>query len=445
MRKPPETSNEGKAGATTGEAAGAARGGPWRALVQLLLAALVIAAAIAGWRYMKATAVKHAPRAAREAVEPVRVMSARLTEARPTWTLYGRAVATERVTLRFPLAGRVVEKAAGLDAGTRVSKGQVLARIDDLNYRAALKEAEAALAEGRARLKETEARLAQEKAAVENARAQLAIAERELARAVRLHKKGALPAAQVDKRRLSATQSRLALSTREANLKATAARLEQMRANVTRLEWAVKRARRNLADTTLRAPFGGVVAQAAFEKGQQVSPSEPLVTLVSGAPPEIRLALSERQFGALRQAGEKLAGRRLDVLWSTTAGMVKLAAEVTRVAPEVSEGKGVVHVYARLLDGDRARGLRPGSFVEVKMPGPLLAGVALLPEQAVYDAARVYVVSGGRLETRAVRLRGFSGEKAVVSGLKGGEMVVINRLAGEHAGKKARVLNKVSP
>ncbi len=413
---------------------------PLRPFARLLLAVLLLAGAIAGWRYMMATAPTHAPRPAKEAVEPVRVTTVELRDVRPVWTLYGQVVPARSAQLRFPLSGRVAWKAEGLKEGAPVEAGQVLARLEDLPQRAAVREAEATLDEARARLDEMRAQLELEEIAERNAREQLDIALRDLRRARTLNRRGTLSDAALDERRLAASQKRLAHAQRVSNVKALKARIAQQEATLKRLEWALKRARKNLGDTVLTAPFSGTASAVAFETGQQVGPADRLLTVVSSEPPEIRFALSERQYGALRSAGEKLEGRKVRVIWRTASGPLEIAATVRRVAPEVAAGKGVVHLYAVPDDPRKARWLKSGTFVEVKLPGPLERDAALLPEQAVYDGARVYAVVEGRLRALPVRLVGHAGDRAVVAGLGGGEKVVVNRMADPVEGRKAKVL-----
>ncbi len=411
-------------------------------LLRLFVVALILAAAFAGWRMMMASAVRPRPHAAREAIEPVRIQPVHLTSAHPRWRLYGRAIALHQTILRMPVSGRIAATMPDLREGVAVKQGQMLVRLDDLPLRAAVEEAEAALKSAQAASRETRARLDLEIIAVKNARGQLDLALRELSRTQRLRKSGAVSDAALDKIRLSAAQRRLALAQRKANVEATRARLAQQQATVTRLQWALRRARRNLADTTLRAPFDGVIAQAAAVTGQQVSPADKLITLIPKQPPQVRLALSERQYGALKAAGEALIGRKLRITWRTSDGDIRLAAHVVRIAPQIAAGQGAVNIFAALDDAASASWLPPGTFVAAAMDGPLLKDVALLPEAAVYDGARVYVLKDGRIASREVTLRGYAGGKAVVSGLKEAQKVIVNRMAGPRDGRKAKVMGQ---
>ncbi len=410
------------------------------AVLKGLLALALLAVAFAGWRLMMATAPKHVPMPAREAAEPVRVATVKLVDVRPVWRLYGRAAAARSVVLRPAISGRVMEKMPGLREGAPVRKGDVLARLDDLMARAAVKEAEATRAEALARLKEARARLELETVARANAARQLEIALRDLERARKLSARGAISAAALDQKRLKATQARLALAQRKANIATAQARIAQLEAAAERARWALQRARRNLSDTIIRAPFSGHVADVSFEAGQQVGPADRLLRVVSDAPPEARFALSERRQGALLAAGERAVGRKVRIIWRTSRGEEHMPAVVTRVSPQVAPDKGTVTLHARPLDAAAARRLVPGAFIEVRMEGPLARSVALLPEAAMHDASRVYVVKDGRLAVRPVRLVGFIGDRAVVRGLKADERVVISRMAAPREGRKAKVL-----
>ncbi len=417
------------------------RGAGWF-LLRGIVAVLLLAAAIFAWKWMMATAPRHAPKPAPEKTEPVRITRVQLTRVRPEWVLYGTAQAPRKVTLRMAVSGKVVETATELKAGREVKKGQLLVRVDDLPYRATLKETEAQLAESRAQKEELNAKLALEKTALENAREQLAIARRDYQRAVHLFKQGVVSQAEVDRRRTSLAVKDLAVAQREANVKGLLAQIRKTEAAILRLEWARQRAQRNVTDTILRAPFSGMISEAQVEVGQQVSPSDRLITLVDEKGREVTLSLSERRYGALKAAGESIIGRKVSVLWDTEDGPVVMTGHIVRITPTIVSGKGSVTLHVRLDESEKARWLPDGAFVSARMQGPLKDKVALLPEAAVHDAAKVFVVrNDGRMHGTPVRIVGYVGQKVAVSGLKNGAQVIISRIAEPVEGRKVRIVN----
>src|SRR5690349_23280603 len=67
-----------------------------------------------------------------------------------TVTSTGALAADDTVVLGVKVPGRLVEQA--VDLGTRVQRGQVVARIDQTDYKLRVEQAEAALQQARARL-----------------------------------------------------------------------------------------------------------------------------------------------------------------------------------------------------------------------------------------------------------------------------------------------------
>ncbi len=405
-----------------------------------VVALLLLVAAVVGWRWMMGTAPTHTPRPPAERAEPVHVTTVRLTSARPQWKVFGRAVARQRVSIRPAVAGTVVAMAEGLRDGARVEAGQELLRIDDTAARAALNEAEASLKEAEARRRELAAQLELERTALAAAREELRLAEADLDRGERLFRRGTLSAQALDQRRQIVIQKRLAVAQRRANVAATEARLTQQAAAIERLRWAREKARRTLADTFIVAPVSGRLTDVAVESGQFVSTADRLFTIIADGPREVSLALSERRYGALKRAGEPLEGRPVTVRWSTSTGEVAVPARIVRVVPAVAEGKGVVTLHAVLEDAERAAWLPDGAFVEVRLSGPEARRVAVVPETAVYDNARVLVVRDGRLQSVDIEVLGHLPGHVIVRGLQGGEMLVTTRIAEPVPGRKVKVL-----
>lgn len=140
------------------------------------------------------------------------------------------------------ITGKVVEVL--IEEGQRVEQGQVLARLDDANVRAALAHAEAVLAATRAGLAETEVRLAE--------------ARREL------HRIESLVATRI------ATEADLDRARAEAE--ALESWLARQGAEVIVAEREVALRRQELEDTIIRAPFSGMVTTKNAQPGEMISP-----------------------------------------------------------------------------------------------------------------------------------------------------------------------------
>ena len=91
-------------------------------------------------------------------------------------------------------------------------------------------------------------------------------------------------------------------------------------------------------------------------------------------------------------------------------------AVIQRADGEVDAASGGVRVYARIEDAGARLPLRPGSFVEVRIPDRVYRGAARLPETALVGGDTVYAVVDGRPRAPRGALLARVGNDVVVSG-----------------------------
>ena len=214
--------------------------------------------------------------------------------------LSGNVEVTE-ANVGFKVPGRIIELL--VDEGKMVKKGEPLARIDSAEVSAYAAQTRAALNEASERLKEVKAGLRPQE--VERARANVDLAEADLLKAKKdferaeiLYKNGAISAAQYDSaksgydaRRALRKSSEETLSlakegARREDIKAAGYRVEQARA-------AVAIAEERLKDTTIYAPFSGVVLRKNVEAGETVSPGIPVFTIGDIENPWVKVYVKE--------------------------------------------------------------------------------------------------------------------------------------------------------
>jgi HlyD family secretion protein len=173
----------------------------------------------------------------------------------------GTVQAEELIDIGAQVAGRIIEfgtdvEGKSVDYTSKVRQGQILARIDDLIYKAELAQAKAQLEQSKASVRRAEADLSQMKA-------KLAQAERDWARARNLGGGDALSQSSYD-----AYQG--AYESAAANIGVGEASVAQARASVDQAMSSVERAERNLAYTVIPAPVDGVIIDRRVNIGQTV-------------------------------------------------------------------------------------------------------------------------------------------------------------------------------
>ncbi|MCU9848865.1 efflux RND transporter periplasmic adaptor subunit [Defluviimonas sp. WL0024] len=168
----------------------------------------------------------------------VEIVTARAETDVRVYSLTGEVRARDRLSAAFPLSGRIVE--VMVDAGARVAKGAVLARMDSVQQEQALRAAEAGLSTA----------AADHRQAIEDLERQEALLTR-----------GATT-------RASRDSTEDALSVAEGALAQARAELD--------------RARTALDDTLLLAPEEATVTRRMVEVGQVVGAAQPVMELALG-------------------------------------------------------------------------------------------------------------------------------------------------------------------
>jgi RND family efflux transporter MFP subunit len=323
------------------------------------------------------------PRPIAERMWTVETIPATVANVQPDRRFFGRVVAGREVDLRTEVAGRVVEVSPSFVDGGVVGAGDLLVRIDPFDYEAAVRETEADLKGARGLL--------------ERDHEQIELRRRDVARRERLKGRGAGSVKTLD-------DSKLQLSEAEQRIIDRTNRIE-------RLEVALARARRNLEETRVLAPFDGFLVGATAAVGKFLREGDSLGKAINAKRLEIRFLVSNAEFERFLSNG-RYKDRTAAVQWSGQ----RFAARLDRVESEVQAASGGVEIFARLEGVDAASSLRPGAFVEISVPGPQFEGVIRIPEVALYGGETVYRIVEGRLDPVKVTVAGRSGKDLFVRG-----------------------------
>ncbi|MCK2053959.1 HlyD family secretion protein [Methylobacterium sp. 37f] len=178
--------------------------------------------------------------------------------------------------------------------GQMMHKGDVIARIDDGDYRLAAQAAhdklvtqQAAIVRIGRQVEAAQAQMLQASAQIDASKADAVRAAADYARQQQLEKVDFVAKARIEQARADRDRTDAAVKGAEASLVAMRANVEVLRAQAqeaeglaAELHTAEARAARDLAFTTIRAPFDGVVGNKAVEAGAYVAPGSRIAALV---------------------------------------------------------------------------------------------------------------------------------------------------------------------
>jgi len=209
---------------------------------------------------------------------------------------------------------------------------------------------------------------------------------------------------------------------------------EMARNQVKLAEAAVDMARIQMHETTIRAPFDGVVAELYVTEGSMVAPQAPAVLFVS-KPVEVMLNIEESRISQVHE-GQNAA------LQVTAYPGQDFPAIITNVAPTADNASHTFAVQVTPIDEDHL--LRSGMYANVSLLVEEKQTTLLVPRAAVTEIAgqeTVYVVNNNNsVEQRAVTT-GLeeNGRVEILSGLTDGEQVVTAGQASLQDGSKVEV------
>ena len=310
------------------------------------------------------------------------------------------------------VGGKVVYASPALVNGGEFSQGDILLRIDPVDYQLAV-----ILAKAKVKDSESNLKLAQEEAA----------------------------AAEEEWRMLYSgnpeeDREPPPLVAKEPQLAAAEAKLEADRADL-------RSALLNLERTELKAPFEGRVSQENVDVGQYVSPGQALASLYSTEAAEIVVPLEDEDLfwfhvpgftpgnnpGSSAKVLARLAGR--ERTWP---------GAVVRTEGKLDERTRMINVVVRVEKPYAKKPPLPvGLFVTVEIEGRTLPDGTVIPRSALHQDDVVWVVDNDdRLLFREVDVARVQGDDVMIEdGLKDGEMVVITPLEAVTDGMSVRTVS----
>jgi RND family efflux transporter MFP subunit len=385
------------------------RAGRWMAL---LIALVVLGAGgLYAWRWLSAerpVEVEVATVAQRAAGVRAQVLQGN-----------GYVTARRRATVSSKITGKVVE--VNVEEGMAVKEGQVLARLDDSTYRAALALQDAQAQAARQAVQENDVRLAEAKVT--------------LGRMAALVKDGVVGQAELD--------------TAKAQVDSIGARISALREQIKIADRQIDLAKADLDNTIIRAPFSGVAISRDAQAGEMVSPVSAgggftrtgICTIVDMRSLEVEVDVNENYINRVRTAQDVVVILNAYPEWEIPAHVITTVPTADRQKATVLVRIGFKKLDPRILPdmGVKVNFLREAGDTKTPAARP----TALVPKASVRSdngQSIVFVVTGDTVERRTVTIGGTDGDRIeILSGLTSADRVVVSPPPTLVAGSRVRI------
>ena len=309
------------------------------------------------------------------------------------------------------IAGKVV--AIGVDLGSYVKRGQMIVRLDDVDLKLRVDQAQAQLDQARAALRQAEEKIGLRAGQdfdpnrvpeVATAKVALDLAEKNLRRAEKLIESGDVARQSYDERRAERDQRREQYEAALSKARQDFAAVATARANVSNADSQLGLARRNLSYALVYSPIDGFVADRTADLGEYVSPTTKVATVVRVNPLRIRIDIPEQAISEVQ------VGQSVSVTTSAWPDQ-SFSGRIARISPNVSANSRTLTVEAEIENSSGA--LKPGQFATVRILQPRSEPAVLVPNRAVKTEAgvsRLFVIKDGHAQQRLVQLGQAEGD-----------------------------------
>jgi RND family efflux transporter MFP subunit len=384
-------------------------------------------------------------RPASELVKVLRAVPVELEDVQIKLCGYGTVESIREVTLSSQIKGRIIMKSVDLKAGQLIKKGQIIAKIDTMDYDIALQETSAEVTKLKAELiqlkqyiKDWEEELDKEKKILE-----LCISD--FRRQFKLQRKGASAKKAVETAQRQVVNQRKAVINTQSTINQKRLQVATLQASLKGAIAREKQARINIERSIISSPFDGRLKELYIDNGEFVSAGSKICDIADDTKLEIPVSLDAAEVAqAMGMIEHKVNAktlhwfktpkkREVKIVWTEGTGLCEWEGRIERIKKFCPETRTVTFIVRpeKFVKGSSGFfPLLPGMFCKVFFSGITLKNAVRVSWLAVQLDGDAYVVNqDGRLEERKIKVFPIKSEKAIIcGGLKDGDLLVVQRL-----------------
>ena len=317
----------------------------------------------------------------------------------------------EQTDVSPSIAGKVVF--INVDLGSYVKRGQTIVRLDDVDAKLRVQQAQAQVDQMKAALRQAEEKVGirpgrsfdvNKLPEVGNARVALELAEKNLRRSEKLIESGDISRSLYDQQRAQRDQLKEQYEAALSLARQNYAAVMTARANVANAESQLNLALRSQSYANVYSPIDGYVADRPADLGEYVSTTTKVATIVKINPLRLRIDIPEQAISTVS------VGQSVSVTTSAWPDR-NFSGRIARISPNVTPTSRTLTVEAEVQNAGGV--LKPGQFATVRILQSRAAPAVLVPARAVRTesgVSRLFVIKDGKAQERQVQLGQTEGD-----------------------------------
>ncbi len=388
----------------------------------------------------------------------VKVKAVRFEEARVDITGYGEVRTRDVAEVSPGIAGRVVEVHPRLEVGELIRAGEVLFKIDRIDYQARVDEFQATALQLKSNVERLKKQYAMDTERLETFERSRDLAKADFERAFRLYSRDNIESQSlVDAKEIAYNTAKDQYALFAQSLELFPLRILEGEGNLGATRAKLDKAEADLERTVVVAPVDVRVKTVNLEKYQYLTPSSVVMTLADDSVLEITVPINGSEARKWLRFDEKkslderawfneLTRVPVEIAWTEAQNEHKWRGLLHRVA-RFDQQTRTLAVVVRVESADAVSPkagnlpLVEGMFCRIQIPGRTVERVVKLPAEAVsfdreasgyrtvYTAVKDPETGEVRLKSKAVKESHIAGEYVYVAqGLEEGDLVITTRL-----------------
>jgi multidrug efflux pump subunit AcrA (membrane-fusion protein) len=342
----------------------------------------------------------------------------------------GSLTGDEQTDVAPSIAGKVVS--INVDLGSYVKRGQTIVRLDDVDAKLRVQQAQAQVEQAKASLRQAEEKVGIRPGQsfdinrlpdVANARVAYELAEKNQRRSEKLIESGDISRLLYDEQKARRDQLKEQYEAALSLARQNYAAVMTARANVANAESQLNLAVRSQSYANIYSPIDGFVSDRPADLGEYVSTTTKVATVVKTNPLRLRIDIPEQAIPTVS------VGQTVSVTTSAWPER-NFSGRIARISPNVTPTSRTLTVEAEVENSGNL--LKPGQFATVRILQQRAAPAVLVPARAIRTesgVSRVFVIKDGKALERQVQLGQTEGDLVQIkNGISENETVATSNL-----------------
>lgn len=189
----------------------------------------------------------------------------------------------------------------------------------------------------------------------------------------------------------------------------------------------IKNLETRLNKFTIVAPYNGVLTDAVVTEGSLVRPGQRLGEFIDPSAYELEVAI-RKSFSDLLKVGEEVDLKNLE-------GTQQFKGKVSRVNSKIDANSQTVQVFIKIEDAK----VKEGMYLEASVAARNVENATSIPRNLLVSQNKVYVVENNVLQLAEINVVHFTSESVIITGLENGTQLISAPVPGAFVGMPVEI------